>query len=74
MDGGRILKLTTAQFATLTALHGRAGSATNAALRLVLVDGLTQLEASNRVGIAPPVLNRSYHKAIKTIELAKQLA
>ncbi len=68
------INLSPVQFEALTALHGRALSDTNRALRLMLVYGYSLSKAAEEVGIHRSVLHRSHKKALRVIELAKALA
>lgn len=68
------INLNPIQFEALTALHGRALSDTNRALRLMMVYGYSLSKASEEVGIHRSVLHRSHKKALKVIELAKIVA
>lgn len=66
--------MTSDQFAALTALRGLGDSKTNQALRLVLVDGLSQSEAAVRCGVGRATVSNAAKAAARAVELARVVA
>lgn len=63
--------MTSAQFDALTALRGLGNSQSNQALRLVLVEGLSQSEAAVRCGIGRAAVHNAVRAAERVVELAR---
>lgn len=63
--------MTLAQFDALTALRGLGDSATNRALRLVLVEGLSQSEAAVHCGVGRATVSNAAKAAARAVELAR---
>jgi predicted DNA-binding protein (UPF0251 family) len=66
--------MTPAQFDALTALRGLGDSATNRALRMVLVDGLSQSEAGQRCGVGRATVSNAAKAAARAVEFARVVA
>lgn len=63
--------MTPAQFDALTTLRGLGDSATNRALRMVLVDGLSQSDAAQRCGIGRSAVSNASKAAARAVDLAR---
>lgn len=66
--------MTPAQFDALAKLMRLRNSPSREALRMVLVDGISQSAAAFHVGIPRPNVTRQVSSAQRTIELARQLS
>lgn len=65
--------MTSKQFEALAQLMRLRSSPSREALRLVLVDGLTQSEAADRAGIPRTNVTRQVTSARRVLELARDL-
>ncbi len=67
-------KMTTSQFEALAQLMRMRHSPSREALRLVLVESMSQSDAAALVGIPRPNVTRQVTSARRTIELARQIS
>lgn len=65
--------LTPDQFDALAELLGGSSEPLRQALRLVLVDGLTQVDAAALAGVARPNLTRRVQQARNVLKIAQRL-